>query len=164
MRHAILMAVASMIGLVSGTVADENRAFDEVVGHYEAIRLELIEDSTEGVAEHAEAIASAAAGLAGNFSPAAAGVDPENATTIESLLPGIEARALEIAAASDLEQTRSELAELTKPLVRWHELVEGPKPVVAYCSMVKRAWLQPDESIANPYAPHMLRCGEVVQR
>ena len=47
---------------------------------------------------------------------------------------------------------------------RWHELVEGGKPVVAYCPMVEMAWLQPDEPIGNPYAPYMLRCGEVVQR
>ena len=80
------------------------------------------------------------------------------------MLPHIENRALEVAAAGDLEDVRIELAELTKPLVRWHELVEGSPTVVAYCSMVKKAWLQPDEAIGNPYAPQMLRCGEVVQR
>jgi hypothetical protein len=30
--------------------------------------------------------------------------------------------------------------------------------------MEKKAWLQPDEAIGNPYDPTMLRCGEVVQR
>jgi hypothetical protein len=56
------------------------------------------------------------------------------------------------------------MAELTKPLVRWHALLEGSRPVVAYCPMVKKAWLQPDGAIGNPYAPSMLGCGEVVQR
>lgn len=28
----------------------------------------------------------------------------------------------------------------------------------------RRAGLRPDEAIGNPYAPSMLRCGEVVQR
>ena len=57
------------------------------------------------------------------------------------------------------------LAELTKPLVRWHELIEGPRPVVAYCPMYKRSWLQPsgDLEIGNPYGG-MPRCGEIVSR
>jgi len=28
----------------------------------------------------------------------------------------------------------------------------------------RKSWLQPDEPIGNPYAPSMLRCGEVVAR
>ncbi len=84
--------------------------------------------------------------------------------TVKALLPEIENRATSGRRSSDLESVRNEMAELTKPLVRWHGLVEGSKPVVAYCPMVKKAWLQPDEAIGNPYAPYMLRCGEVVQR
>jgi len=83
---------------------------------------------------------------------------------VRPLLPEISEKATRVASASDLASVRGELAELTKPLVRWHELVEGSRPVVAYCPMEKKAWLQPDEAIGNPYAPYMLRCGEVVQR
>ena len=50
------------------------------------------------------------------------------------------------------------------PILFNHGLIEGDRPVVAYCPMEKKAWLQPYEPIGNPYAPYMLRCGEVVQR
>ena len=86
------------------------------------------------------------------------------AAAVKELLPLIEKQSMKVASAPDLPSIRAELAELTKPLVRYHALVQGSRPVVAYCPMEKRAWLQPDEPIGNPYAPHMLRCGDVVQR
>ncbi len=49
--------------LVSAIDAAENTAFATIFNHYEAIRQELIEDSTEGIAEHAEAIAKTARAL-----------------------------------------------------------------------------------------------------
>lgn len=164
MRLAIVIVIASMIVLVSATFAGEDTAFDEVVRHYEAIRQVLIEDSTEGIAEHAEGIAAAADGLDGDFKASVSGVSTEDAAAVKALLPEIADRAGRVADADNIEAIRTELAEMTKPLVRWHGLVEGSKPVVAYCPMEKKAWLQPDEAIGNPYAPYMLRCGEVVQR
>lgn len=163
MRYGILSAFLLINSLASADEGAKDTVFSDISGHYEAIRLVLIEDSTEGVAEHAEAIAYAAASLAANFSPAAAGVDSADAAAVKGLLPQIEVRASRVASAEALERIRDELAELTKPLVRWHALIEGSRPVVAYCPMVKKAWLQPDEAIGNPYAPTMLRCGEVVQ-
>ncbi len=164
MRHAIPGAILVMIALVPGIEAAENTVFSDVFTHYEAIRRVLIEDSTDGIPEHAAAIAAAVDGLERNFSSTAAGVSPENAEAVELLLPEINSRAKQVASAQDLESSRNDLALLTKPLVRWHALVEGERPVVAYCPMVKKAWLQPDEAIGNPYAPNMLRCGDVVQR
>ncbi len=164
MKHGILCALLLTTALLSGIEGAEITAFDTIADHYEAIRQVLIEDSTDGVARHAEAIAETAGALKRNYSDTAAGVKSGSGGTIKSLLPEIEKRALEVARATDLEAIRTEMAELTQPLVRWHELVDGQRPVVAYCSMAKRAWLQPDEAIGNPYAPYMLRCGEVVQR
>ena len=164
MRHAIMIGIASTICSVSGMAFAEDTAFDEVFSRYEVMRQALIEDTTDGVAEHATEIAAIARDLRADLSPPRAGIDAADARTLEDLLPQIQARADSVAAAGSLEETRERLAELTKPLVRWHELVEGPRPVVAYCSMVKKAWLQPDEPIGNPYAPYMLGCGEVVQR
>ena len=164
MRHAIMIGIASTICSVSGTASAGDTAFDEVVIRYEVMRQALIEDSTDGVAERAAEIAAIARDLRADLSPTRAGIDAADARTLEGLLPKIEDRADSVAAAGSLEETRERLAELTKPLVRWHELVEGPRPVVAYCPMVKKAWIQPDEAIGNPYAPYMLRCGEVVQR
>ena len=48
--------------------------------------------------------------------------------------------------------------------VRTDDPAPRDRPVVVYCPMEKKAWLQPDEAIGNPYVPSMLRCGEVVQR
>ena len=164
MRYGILSALLLATTFVSAIDATEITAFATITDHYEAIRLVLIEDSTDGVAEHAEAIAKTAHALSANYSDEAAGVKTGGDATVKALLPEIENRARAVARSSDLESVRTEMAELTKPLVRWHELVVGSRPVVAYCSMVKKAWIQPDEAIGNPYAPYMLRCGEVVQR
>jgi len=163
-KHALPLTLLLAASLVSATPAAEITAFATIVDHYEAIRLVLIEDSTEGVAEHAEAISKTARALKANYSDAAAGVKTGSGAAVKALLPEIEDRAIEVSRSSDIETLRNEMAELTQPLVRWHELVDGPRPVVAYCSMVKKAWIQPDESIGNPYAPYMLRCGEIVQR
>jgi hypothetical protein len=163
-KYAFPFTFLLAVALVSGAIAAENAAFTTIVDHYEAIRQVLIEDSTEGVAEHAEAIAKTARALELNYSDTAAGVTTASGGAVKALLPEIEKRATEVARSTDLETVRTEMAELTKPLVRWQALVEGPRPVVAYCPMVKKAWLQPDEAIGNPYAPSMLRCGEVVQR
>jgi hypothetical protein len=138
--------------------------FANISDHYEAVRLVLIEDSTSMVSANAEAIGRLAGNLAKAFSPMAAGVSEADVDVVKALLPEIEARAADLAAAPDLAAVRDAFAELTKPLVRYHQLVEGARPVVAYCPMEKKAWLQPDEPIGNPYDPSMLRCGEVVQR
>jgi hypothetical protein len=164
MRHAIVNGLLLAVFLVSASSAAEESTFSTVFSHYETIRLVLIEDSTEGVPKHAAAIAEAVSSLRTDFSAADAGASPEDAEAVKKLLPEIEERSLRVAGAEDLAAVRDELAELTKPLVRWHEFVEGPRPVVAYCPMERKAWLQPDEPIGNPYAPYMLRCGEIVQR
>jgi len=164
MRYGILSALLLTTTFVSAIDATETTAFTTISTHYEAIRLMLIEDSTDGVAEHAEAIATTAEALELNYSETAAGVKTGSGGAVKALLPEIENRATEVARSTDLETVRTEMAELTKPLVRWHDLVDGSRPVVAYCPMVKKAWIQPDEAIGNPYAPYMLRCGEIVQR
>ena len=164
MRHATLTFLFIATTLVSGISAAEETAFVSIVNDYEAIRQVLIDDSTEGIAGHARSIASTAASLTADFSPSAAAVSSDDAAAVRALLPEISNLAMKVAAAADLDTVRNEVAEMTKPLVRWHELIEGPRPVVAYCPMVKKAWIQPDEAIGNPYAPYMLRCGEVVQR
>lgn len=164
MRIGITSMLSLAIAFPMAIVASESTAFDRVFDDYEAIRQILMDDSTETVAEHARAIAAAAAALEADFSPAAAGVSPRDADTVRALLDEVETRARSLADADGLAEARQVLASLTQPLVRWHRLVEGPKPVVAYCPMEKKAWLQPDEAIGNPYDPTMLRCGEVVQR
>ncbi len=164
MRHGILIALLLTTAVAPAANGSEIPAFNTISSHYEAIRQLLINDSTDGIAEHAEAIAETARVLGSSYSDTAAGVKPGDGDAVKALLPEVEQRANDVARSSDLETIRTEMAELTKPLVRWHALIEGSRPVVAYCPMVKKAWLQPDDAIGNPYAPYMLRCGEVVQR
>jgi hypothetical protein len=159
-----LTALLILVGCATGVGAEEKNAFIAISGHYEAIRQVLMDDSTTEVSTHAHAIATIARDLQADFSAGAAGVADSDAQAIIALLPEISSKADELVAAGDIKKLRSALAELTKPLTRYHALVVGPRPVVAYCSMEKKAWLQPDEPIGNPYAPYMLRCGEVVQK
>jgi hypothetical protein len=158
-----VIVTGSLLLAAAGVAAGE-LAFHEISAHYEAIRLALIKDSTAEIAVNAEAIGRIAADLQRSFSAAAAGVSDTDGEAVKALLPEIQDRAAELASARGLTDTRDALAELTKPLVRYHRMVDGTRPVVAYCPMEKKSWLQPDEPIGNPYDPTMLRCGEVVQR
>lgn len=164
MRTGITLALVLVTVFATVNVAAEQTVFNEVSNHYEAIRQALIEESTDGLATHAQAIADAVAALARDFSAPAAGVSEDDAAAVKALLPEVTEKAEKLAAAEGLADTRQMLAALTQPLVRWQNLVEGPRPVVVYCAMEKKAWLQPDEPVGNPYAPSMLRCGDVVQR
>ena len=167
MRSGIINFTVSAVVLaagVAGVGAGEDTAFSRITGHYEAIRQALIDDSTRGIATHAEAIAADATALEGDFEARAAGVEPGDADAVREMLPEVRTSAETLAAAKDLTHARQSLAVMTRPLTRWQKLVKGPRPVVVYCPMEKKAWLQPDEPVGNPYDPSMLRCGEVVQR
>jgi len=65
--------------------------------------------------------------------------------------------------APDLEKARHAFAELSEAMIAYRkESKEEPKPVVAYCSMAKHSWLQPNGSISNPYlGAGMITCGEI---
>lgn len=153
------LAIAALAVAAGGTTA-----FNEISKHYEAVRQALMKDSTAGVADQARAIRDAAAALREDFTAERAGVSADSAETTRSLLPEVEKRAGDLAAAAGLDEVRLAFAELTKPLVRWQALVTGDRPMVVYCPMEKKSWLQPDEPIGNPYATSMPRCGEVVAR
>ena len=157
----VLAVVAATLPVVAG---DGSTVFVDIAEHYEAIRQALIRDSTDGVTANARSIRAAAAALQMNFSADQAAVAAAEAAMVRELLPEVEERAADLAAASGLQDARSAFAELTKPLVRWQSVVTGDRPVVVYCPMEKKSWLQPDEPVGNPYAPSMLRCGEIVSR
>lgn len=141
----------------AGHGADHAEAPSEhaLFGPYEAIRQSLIADSVEGVAQHAKELAAGAAQLADQ-----AGSDDERA-----LMREIADASKALAAATGLEPTRDAFYAVSKPLVRYRELAEGDKPIVVYCSMAKKSWLQPAGPIGNPYyGSSMLRCGSVVSQ
>ena len=163
MNRTTFVTFATLV-LVAGIGTAADNSFHEISAHYEAIRQSLMNDSTNGVIEHAMAIQGTARKLEADFSAAAAGVQADDAAAVQALLPEIIERSGQLAEAKGLKSVRAEFAELTKPLTRYHALVRGERPVVAYCPMEKKAWLQPDEPIGNPYDPSMLRCGNVVAR
>ena len=160
MQHRLILSVLSLVLLtLTGTavaVASSSEGFDKLVEPYEAIRLALVDDSTDGVAEEAEAIAEKAKELA------AEKATPE---AIKTLLPEIAGVAKDLAEAADLAATREAFYELSKALVRYRAEVEGERPAVVYCPMAAKSWLQLDaEEIGNPYyGQSMARCGSVVE-
>ncbi|HVR39358.1 MAG TPA: CusA/CzcA family heavy metal efflux RND transporter [Thermoanaerobaculia bacterium] len=70
----------------------------------------------------------------------------------------IATRARAIAEARDLQSARESFAQLSDAMIaRDHDAAE-----IAYCPMVKHAWLQPKGPIENPYVDAEMRaCGEV---
>ena len=164
MKSRTIMTAAIPLVLAAAGAAAAGHAFGDISTHYEAIRQALLQGSDAGVSEHARAIEAVALRLSTDFSAAAAGVADGDAQAVREVLPEVIDHARRLAAATGVAGARAELAELTKPLVRYHALVSGARPIVAYCPMERKSWLQPDGPIGNPYAPSMLRCGEVVAR
>lgn len=74
----------------------------------------------------------------------------------------IAERAAALATAADLKSARDSFAMLSEEAIYYRDGRSGPRPVVAYCSMEKKSWLQPKGAITNPYAEDksMLACGE----
>jgi hypothetical protein len=152
--------------LITGgpALAGPPSSFEVVMRHYEPIRLALLADSTVGVAAHGTAIVTELESLRTDFEHERVGASTEVIPVVEEKLEGMIAAARSLAAAASLEAARDAFYELSVPLVRWQEgVAEGRRPFVAYCSMYKRSWLQPDEEIGNPYGG-MPRCGTIVSR
>lgn len=143
--------------------AAESSVYEEMSGHYEAIRLALLGDSLDGVQEHASAIQASASDLVSNFSAGKAEVADAEAGKLETALQEIESAASRLAASSDLAAARDDFFSLTKPIAQYRKLAGSTGTVVAYCSMAQKAWIQPEGEIGNPYmGQKMPKCGEIV--
>ena len=74
----------------------------------------------------------------------------------------IAAKADAVSAARDLATAKSAFAALSDEVIRLRAADSGDRPVVVYCSMEKKSWLQPKGAINNPYvAASMRSCGEI---
>ncbi len=144
-------------------------AFDQILESYEAVRLALTNDTTEGVSKHGDEIETILKRLSTDWSPSAAGIQADMAEDIQELLPQLSQAAAALASATSLDATRDAFYELSRPLVLWRKAANpstsaGGWPIVAYCPMAKRSWLQPRGDVSNPYyGQSMLRCGEIVE-
>lgn len=157
-----LLAVGLL--LIPGVLgAVESSAYEEVSGHYEAIRLALLGDSLDGVNAHAEAIQQLANNLVDDFSPERAGVAEVEGGKLEAALREIGVAASSLSTAGDLAAARDDFFSLTRPMAQYRKLAGTAGTVVAYCSMAQKAWIQPEGELGNPYmGQQMPRCGEVV--
>ncbi len=159
----VLLALLVLVPCVAPAAAEET-TFSKILEHYDAARQTMVDDQFDGVPEHGRAIHAALEALAEDFSAAAAGVDSADAETVRELLPELTEAAGALAQASDLEAARDAFYTLSKPLVRYRAVAVGDLPVVAYCAMARRSWLQPEGDLGNPYyGQSMPRCGEVVE-
>jgi hypothetical protein len=163
------LAAAAMIALVAlaaPAAATTTDRFESALAHYETVRLALVADRWDSTtAAAAQSLQGEVKALAAAPTAAAAAVPAAKLAAVESLLPEVSKAAGELAAAKDLSGARDAFYRLSMPLVRWHAATGRPAPVVAYCSMAKRSWLQPKpQPIGNPYhGKQMERCGEIVR-
>ena len=133
---AIAAVLAALAVPASAAVADG------LAAPYLHIQVALANDSTDGVAEAARAIAAEAAGMG------------EQAAAI-----GEAAEAL--ADATDLQSARDAFGPLSDALIVYGRDVGFGELRLAYCPMVDKEWLQATSEIRNPfYGSMMLTCGE----
>ena len=133
---AALAALAAVAVPASAAVADG------LAAPYLHIQVALANDSTDGVAEAARAIATEAE----KMGEAAAAI----ATAAEAL-----------AEASDLWTARDAFGALSDALITYGREVGFGELRIAYCPMVDKEWVQATSEIWNPfYGSMMLTCGE----
>jgi len=165
-NHRLLGLLVAGLLMIPGDVGAEeadSTADMEMLNHYEAIRLALLEDSTESVAEHGKALQEKAKNLLVDFKAVSAAVPEEDAATHKATLLEIESAASGLSTAQDLTSAREGLFVLTEPMAKYRKLTGDQSTVVAYCPMAEKAWIQPVGEIGNPYlGQEMPKCGEVV--
>lgn len=163
MNRIIITALAALIALPLTATEAMATTFEALIGHYEPIRRALLNDTTEGVAAHAPAIVKIANEAGKKFSPHAAGVKDADGDECIDLLGAVAKNAAALANAKDLATARAAFSELSGPMIRYREMAGGDRPVVVYCPMEKKKWLQAKGEIGNPYGGQkMARCGQVI--
>jgi len=131
-----LAALAIFLSAVAAS-AGQTRLFEK----YEAVRQALLSGSLDKVQRTAI-----------DFG-AAARAEKQNV---------IAERASALAAAANLKGARDSFAVLSEEVIRFRDARSGNRPVVAYCSMAKKSWLQPKGALTNPYMDESMRsCGEI---
>ena len=163
---ALLLVLAG--GLTGIAVAEdantsEISTFHALLQEYEAVRLSLLDDSLTHVAHRAEAMTGQVTELTQSFDAESAGVAVDKSAECEALLPEILAATTRLAQATNLDEAREAFFALSKPMGRYRKLAGIEGSMVAYCPMVKKAWIQPHGEIGNPYAGQMMpTCGEMI--
>ncbi len=71
----------------------------------------------------------------------------------------VTATAEAVAAAKDLKSARNAFAALSDQMIKVRNATEGERPMIGFCPMVNKSWLQAKGEIGNPYDPNMAMCG-----
>ena len=105
---------------------------------YEAVRQGLLQQKLADVQTSAKALAAAAA-------------EAKNAD--------VTAAAEAVVAAKDLKAARTAFAALSDQMIKVRNAATGERPMIGFCPMVNKSWLQAKGDIGNPYDPAMAQCG-----
>ena len=145
-----LAAAAALFCNPAVRAADEPALMEpvkSVLNHYLTIQTNLAGDSVKGLAEQANAIATAVKG-----------------DSMKMLSPDVAAQAEKLAQAKDLKAARAAFKPLSASLVKYLADKKAGKGVYheVYCPMADANWLQTGKDIKNPYfGKEMLDCGEL---
>jgi hypothetical protein len=139
------IVILFIAALSSAATVHASDAMKAIVGSYLDIQARLAGDKIEGIKPVAQAIVEQAARM---------GTGGE----------GIVKTAKALEQAADLKAARDAFGPLSDAVIaagnaeNWKDV---PDVRVAYCPMVKRSWVQKEETIRNPYyGASMLSCGE----
>lgn len=105
---------------------------------YEAVRQGLLAQKLTDVQSSAKELAAAA-------------TEAKNAD--------VTATAEAVAAAKDLKSARNAFATLSDQMIKVRNAATGERPMIGFCPMVNKSWLQAKGDIGNPYDAAMARCG-----
>lgn len=64
-----------------------------------------------------------------------------------------------VSTAADLKAARKAFATLSDEMIKVRNAAKGERPMIGFCPMVDKSWLQEKGEIGNPYDPNMVRCG-----
>ena len=113
-------------------------AENSLFANYEAVRQSLLKQKLADVQSSAKELAA-------------------EATKVNN--SDVSATAEAVAAAKDLKSARNAFAALSDQMIKVRNATKGPRPMIGFCPMVNKSWLQAKGDIGNPYDPAMAQCG-----
>ena len=71
----------------------------------------------------------------------------------------IATMATSVSKAADLKAARNSFAVLSDEMIKLRNEAKGDRPMIGFCPMVNKSWLQAKGEVGNPYDPSMEKCG-----
>lgn len=105
---------------------------------YETVRQGLLAEKLTDVQTSAKALADAAK-------------EADNAE--------IATAAMRLSKAADLKAARNAFATVSDEMIKLRNAAKGERPMIGFCPMVNKSWLQEKGEIGNPYDSSMAKCG-----